>query len=202
MALSADDRLKVVAQLLFPDAVVMQNVFSVIFEGNGTSFDEGDAIDDIVDWLEAMYLTTVAHIDDEVIADEVFVYVWDAVGLDFDEIGSATWSVTNTATVGMAPHGVAAVVLGRTSDPDVNGKKYIGGLQETSIDDSTLGAVLQTALVAFVADWITPFVGAATESTFTPSIWSPKNSDAYVLTSGVVNAIAGYQRRRKPGVGA
>lgn len=201
MAVADGTVLRIVGQLLFPDDVIAQNVFNLVFADTGGSNDDEDVISDCVDWLEGMFGNITALIDEDVDTDEIFVYFYDFVDDDWDELGASTWDVTFSAAAGMLPHGVAAVILGRTIDPDVSGKKYIGGMQETFVDDSTLGTSMINAMALLAADWITPFVGSATGADFAPVVWSPTRTNAYLLRSASVNAIAGYQRRRKPGVG-
>ena len=201
MAISSGTVLRVVAQMLFPDSSVMQNVFNVVVTDLVTSDAEEDVVTDCITWVEAMFTELVAYIDSGVDADEVFVYEYDAIDDDWDEVGSDIWTDAFAAVGGMSPHGVACLVIGRTIDPDVQGKKYIGGIQETSIAGSALAGLLITALTNFGVEWFTPFVGAETGGTFGPVIWSPTGTVPKVMTGASVNGISAYQRRRKPGVG-
>jgi hypothetical protein len=202
MAVSDGAILRVVASMLFPDSVIAQNVFYAVFADTGGSDDEDDVVSDLVDWCEAMFGEITGMIVNDVTTSEIQVYEYDAGDDDWDEVGSASWSVTFTDTADMMPHGVAAVLHNKTSDPDTWATKYIGGLGETQALDSDIIAGALADLADFVTDWNTSFIGAATGGTFGPGVWSEKDTVFKLFNgTGSVNGILGYQRRRKPGVG-
>lgn len=202
MAVAAGTILRVVGELIVPQSTVMQNVFYCKFDDNGTSNDEQDVVDDCRDWLDDIYGELVAQMKNTIDSGEVKVYEWDTVGLDWDEIGSAFLTVNFTNAGDMLPHGVAAVITGRTFDPDVSGRKFFGGFCEDQQVGSVIGAAAATALALAGSEWLTTFTGAATASTFKTGVWSVAQSTfrQFVATL-IVNGIMGYQRRRKPGVG-
>lgn len=193
--------LKVVAQSLFPTAVLVQNVFNVVFADTGASNDDADVVDDLVDWMDSIYDNLNAVVNTGIDGDQVFVYKFDPTDVDWDEVGTAAWTWNPTSATDMVPHGVAAVLNAVTTEPDVQGRKFFAGIVEDEALRSTLQATALAALAAAGADWITPFVGAATGGDFAPTIWSPKTTTAWLISSVLVNTIVGYQRRRKPGVG-
>lgn len=202
MSLSDGDILRLVTSFLLPDSVIAQMVFNVAFADTGGSAEEIDVVDDLVDWAEAMLTHLLTRIVPECTTTDVKVYVYDAVDDDWDEVGTDTWSVTFTNASEMLPHGIAAVVHARTINPDVQGTKFIPGLGEATQVESDLSVGILADLVDFAAEWVAPFVGAATGADFAPLIWSVVRTTP-ILMSGdtVVNAQVGYQRRRKPGVG-
>lgn len=129
-------------------------------------------------------------------------YVYDPVDDDYDEVGSEALTFTPVNATHALPHGVAGLVNCKTTDPDVNGKKYFGGLAEDQHDDGVWSSAFLTLLTAAAAEWVTPFVGAVTGADFTPGVWSPTRSIFYAMSGTVIlPAIAAYQRRRKQGVG-
>lgn len=202
MSVVANDVLRVVASFLWIDGDINQNVFNIRAPAAGGPWDDTDVVDDMEDWLDNMYANFVNIITEDVAGNEVIVYKWDAVGGDWDEVGSQSWGFTPTYTASYLPKAVAALVRLWTTDPDVQGKKYIPGLtQGHNTDGLWLGSML-TALLAFGADWYLPFVGSATGVTFTPGIWSVVGS---LFRAGVdhiaANAIPAYQRRRIRNVG-
>lgn len=194
--------LRVVASFLFPESVIAQNVFYAIFNDTGGSDDEDDVVSDVIDWLEGAYTEVITAISDEVDTTTVHVYLYDAVDDDWDEVGSAPWSVNFNNTADMMPHGCAMIAHCQTTDPDVRGTKYVGGPGDGAADASNLSGPIITLMLNYADEWIAPFVGAATGGDFGPGIWSVKNT-AFFLCNGVdsVNTDIGYQRRRKPGVG-
>jgi hypothetical protein len=202
MAISANTVLRVVAEIIMPSTVIAQNVFYALFLDDGGSNDDEDVVDDCVDWLDSLYARFATKIPSSVDLGECVVYQWDPIGQDWDEITSSSLTGPFVGTDDMLPHGVAPVVTGRTVDPDVNGRKFFPGFQEDQCDGSALEASALSALTLAGQDWVTPFVGAATGSTFTTGVWSPTQEAffAFVL-NWIVNGIIGYQRRRKPGVG-
>lgn len=202
MSIPADTVLRAVAEILLPGTNIAQNVYYLKFLDDGGSNADQDVVDDIVDYLDTIYNAIKNQISDTVTLGEVKVYMWDTVGLDWDEIGSNSMTITMLDTGHMLPHGVAPVVTGRTVDPDVNGRKFFPGYGENSTTASTLNGTALTALLIAAALWITPFVGSASGSTFDPGVWSTVQVVFKKFVDHIiVNAIIGYQRRRKPGVG-
>lgn len=194
--------LRVVASFLFPESVIAQNVFYAVFADTGGSDDEDDVVSDVIDWLEGAYTEVISAIVDEVTTTQVQVYLYDPIDEDWDEVGSAPWSVTFTNSADMMPHGCAMIAHAQTMDPDVRGTKYIGGIGDGAADASALTAPIIALLVAFADEWVAPFVGAATGGDFGPGVWSPTQVN-FFLANGTIsaNGDVGYQRRRKPGVG-
>lgn len=202
MTVEAGTILRVVAELLVPSTTVMQNVFYCKFNDTGGSNENQDVVDDARDWCDAIYTTLEDQVKDLIDPGEVKVYVWDTVGLDWDELGSATMVTTFLNGSNMLPHGVAAVITGRTFNPDVNGRKFFGGFCEDQQDVSLLVPAAIVALAFAGSEWQTTFTGLATGSTFHTGVWSVAQSAfRQFVDILIINAVMGYQRRRKPGVG-
>lgn len=202
MAVPTNTVLRVVASMLWTDGNVNQNVFNCLITGGAGPYDDQDVTDDMEDWLDNMYLNLTTSISDELDGNEVLVYKWDTVGLDWDEVASQAWTWNPSQVLEQLPRGVAGLVRLWTEDPDVQGKKYLPGICEGDNEDGLLGGALLIAMLAFAADWYTPFVGAATGATFTPGIWSVLGSVFRLAVDHIAaNAIPAYQRRRKRNVG-
>lgn len=202
MAITDGTILRIVASLLWTDGNINQNVFNAVITGAGAPWDAQDVVDDAEDWLDNMYANLVGVMSDEIDGNEVVVYEYDAVDDDWDEVGSQSWTFNPTSTPDELPRGVAGLVRLWSTDPDVQGKKYIPALTEGSVDEGLISASVVTQLLAFAADWYTPFVGSTTGGTFTPGIWSVAQT---VFKAGIdhvaTSTIAAYQRRRKRNVG-
>lgn len=202
MSVIDTDVLRVVASMLWLDGNVAQNVFNCVVSGGGGPYTDQDVVDDMEDWLDNMYANMTSFCVDEIDGNEVIVYKYDSGDDDWDEVGSNTWTWNPTITGDQFPRGVAGLVRLWTTDPDVQGKKYLAGLAETTATDGLFIAATLTGMLAFAADWYTPFAGAASGATFTPGIWSVVGS---AFVAGVdhvaANAIPAYQRRRKRNVG-
>lgn len=202
MALTTGAILRFVVSMNWTDGNIMQNVYAALITGGGGPWDEGDVLDDLEDWADAMYANITTTIVSDVNGNEVFGYVWDPVNLDFDLFGSEPWTWLPSEAGQQLPRGVAGFMKAPTQDPDVQGRKYIGGSSENSAASGIWTAPYIAALALFGGDWITPFIGLLTAATFTPGVWSVKNS-VFVPFENEVNilTIPAYQRRRKRGVG-
>lgn len=202
MSITDGTILRVVASLLWTDGNVNQNVFNCVVTGGGSPWDEQDVIDDMEDWLDNMYANMTTTTSDEIDGNEVIVYEYDALDDDWDEVGSNAWVWNPTGSSEQLPRGVAGLVRLWTTDADVQGKKYLGGMVEDSLVDGLwLGSVI-TQLLAFAADWYAPFVGSASGATFTPGIWSVAGTVFKAAIDHIATStIPAYQRRRKRNVG-
>lgn len=194
--------LRIVASLLFPESVIAQNVFYAVFTDTGGSDADQDVIDDVGIWVDAIMTTLAGNIYDGVSLDEVKVYIYDAGDDDWDELGDTTPIFVGASSADMLPHGVAAVVHAKTSNPDVQAAKYFGGFTESTQEDGILNGGALTALGLAADEWSEPFVGANSGGDIFPGVWSPTKTNFFYFNQvETINAILGYQRRRKPGVG-
>lgn len=202
MSITDGEILRVVASMLWGDGNVNQNVYNCVVTGGTPPFTDADVLDDMEDWLDNMYANLTAQIVTNLTGNELIVYKYDAIDDDWDEVGSQAWTWTPTEAGDYLPRAVAALVRLWTTDPDVQGKKYIPGLSEESIASGLLDAGMVTALLAFAADWYAPFVGGASGATFTPGIWSVVGTVFKLAIDHVATStIPAYQRRRKRNVG-
>lgn len=202
MAVADTDVLRVVASMLWIDGNINQNVFNCKVSGGGGPYVDQDVVDDMEDWLDNMYLNITGSTTEDLDGNEVIAYKWDAVGGDWDEVSSQAWTWAPTSVDHYLPRGVAGLVRLWTTDPDVQGKKYIPGTVEASLTDGLFIAARITDWLAFAADWYLPFVGAATGATFTPGVWSVVQTAFLPAVNHLAaSAIPAYQRRRKRNVG-
>lgn len=202
MSLQTGDIVRIVATLLWTDGNVMQNVFNAVLTGAGGPWDESDIIDDALDWLQNMYATITTVVSDTVDGSAVTGYVYDAIDDDWDEFESDNWTFNPSNATGELPRGAAGLLNAKTTDPDVSGKKYLGGFAEGSLALGLWGAATVADMVDFGGEWVIPFVGVVSGADWTPGIWSPTRT-VFLPSSLVVviPTIPAYQRRRKRGVG-
>ncbi|GAI53633.1 unnamed protein product, partial [marine sediment metagenome] len=172
MAVIDTDILRVVASMLWSDGNVAQNVFNCVVSGGVGPYTDSDVADDMEDWLDNMYANITAGVSDELDGNSVTVYKYDSGDDDWDEVFSQAWGWNPTAVGDQLPRGVAALIRMWTEDPDVQGKKYIAGWNETDCTDGLFPAPSLVTFLAFAADWVLPFVGATSGATFTPGVWS------------------------------
>jgi len=194
--------LRVVASLLFPDDVIMQNVFHISLTTIVGGGDEEDVVDDLVEWIDDIYAELVSEIATAIDGDEIKVYEYDAADDDFDEIGSGVMTLAAAGGTEMMPHGVAFMQTYKTLDPDIDGRKYWGGFVEAShIDGDWWSGTLANGVdVANIV--INTVTGGTTGNSYQPIVWSPTQKIGQAYSGTVIhNAVVAYQRRRKPGVG-
>lgn len=202
MSVADNDILRIVASLLWTDSNVNQNVFNAIVTGGGGPYADQDIVDDAEAWLDNMYANLTTLCSDEIDGNEVLVYKYDSGDDDWDEVGSQAWIWDPSGTGDQMPRGVAGLVRLWTEDPDVQGKKYIGGMTEGNCTDGLWITSAVTALLAFAADWYAPFTGGTSGATWTPGIWSVKNLLIKLAVDHIATStIPAYQRRRKRNVG-
>lgn len=202
MTVATGDILRVVASMLWTDANVNQNVFNAEITGGGGPWDDADVVADAEAWLDNMYANITIYVSNALDGNEVLVYKYDSLDDDWDEVSSDAWSWNPSDSTDQLPRGVAGLVRLWTTDADVQGKKYIPGLCEDGIANGLIGGAIITGLLAFGADWYTPFTGGTTGATWTPGIWSVANTAFYAGVDHIAaSTIAAYQRRRKRGVG-
>lgn len=203
MTLTTGDIVKVVATIAWLDGNIMQNVFNATLSGAGGPWADADVVGDALAWVNNMFANMTTSLSDECDGSQIQVYVYDSIDLDFDEVGSNAWTYDPSSTSDQIPRGAAGLMTCRSDDPDVQGKKYLGGLTESGITDGLFVGAVLTAMLAFAADWVTAFTGAVSGATWTPGIWSPTGNVIFDCGSSITaSAIPAYQRRRKRGVGA
>lgn len=202
MSVADNSILRVVASMLWTDGNVNQNVFNALISGAGAPWDDSDVVDDCEDWLDNMYANFTPHTSDHLDGNEILVYKRDLVGADWDEVGSQAFTWNPGSGDEQLPRGTGPLIRLWTVDPDVQGKKYLMGTPETYLTNGLYAAAIVTDALAFAADWLAPFVGAATGGTITPGVWSVAQ---LVFKAAVdhfaTSTIPAYQRRRKRTVG-
>lgn len=202
MSITDGEILRIVASMVYGDGNINQNVFNAVTTGGSAPWDESDIIDDAADWLDAMYANIANQVVTNLAGNEIIVYKYDSIDDDWDEVGSQAWVFDFTGAGDELPRPVAALVRLWTTDPDVQGKKYLPAHTEAVLENGLWTAGAVTNQLLFAADWYAAFVGAASGATFTPGIWSVAQTvfklavDHFAATT-----IPAYQRRRKRNIG-
>jgi hypothetical protein len=202
MTVTDDDILRVVQTLTWADGNIIQNVYNCKISGGGGPYDDQDVADDMADWMDTIYDGLAAAMSSELNTGEAVTYLFDPVGSDWDEVAGDVPTFTPAAGGEYLPTGVAAMARANSTDPDVQARKFFGGFTEDVAIDGGWTTSALALLVAAGLDWITAFTGTATGATFTPGVWSPTTTTFFAFVAHlIVNGIANYQRRRRPGVG-
>lgn len=202
MSITVGDVLRVTASMLFTDGNVAQMVFNAVISGSGGPYTDADIVLDALAWMDAIGATITASLTNTLDGNEIIVYLYDAVDDDWDEVGADTWTWNPSSAGDAMPRGVATLVNARTTDPDVNGKKYVPGFTEGSSTDGTWSAGTVTLMADWADEWTDTFTGGTSGADWVPGIWSPKNTNFFAFSgSYVIPTEPAYQRRRKRGVG-
>ena len=203
MAVNVGDVVKCVAKMQDTNGSLIENVY--FFKHNGTAAVSNTAF---LTAVEAEISALMAYIQGyipnsctpvSIACDAVIFYEGKMTVLR--TIGEVPWSTWGggTATGAGLPQGCAAVVNFPTETPGVVGRKFFGVLTEGAQDGGSLLTAVQTALGTLIVDYLAGFLTGSEQ--FDPVVMSTKMSAAVALVSGIVNAVVGYQRRRKAGVG-
>lgn len=202
MTVTSGEILRVVASMLWTDGNVNQNIFNAVVTGGGSPWDDSDITDDAEAWLDNMYANLTGAYQDDIAGNEVIVYKYDPIDDDWDEVSSQSWTWAPASADEYQARGVSPLVRLWTTDPDVQGKKYLPATLETLISNGLYVSSMLTSMLGFAADWQTPFTGGTSGATWTPGIWSVVGT---VFKAAVdhyaASAIPAYQRRRKRTVG-
>ncbi len=201
MPIVTDDELKVVVTLGMPGLTVAQNVYYARYDGLG-DVNEATTTNDMKLWSDDMYANMLATLADTVTIEEVTVFrKVTADPLVFEQIGTEASTQVGTSTDQCLPNGVAMVMRVGTVALRSIARKYIPGINEGSSDITTWSAAALAAGASFLFDWL---AGPATQAGRDYTVGIVSTKDGLFKTfkgTGILSAIPGYQRRRKPGVG-
>lgn len=203
MSIPINTIIKVGAHILLPDVVDAINVFWFLIDDNVGSgpLDEDDIITATENWLDLLYAEVLASLADTVSGELVDVWEVEEGPFNLKPIGDGLQSWAGSAPQDAAPNGVAQVAALKTVNTDVTGRKFIPGSAETSMTDNNLTGTALARLLDFGIYWAAQYIDA-NDVILNPGVYSKTKSNFYASTGTIVgNAIVGYQRRRKPGVG-
>jgi len=202
MSITVGDILRVVAVASWIDGNLNMNVFNAVISGTGGPFIDAEIVSDALTWVVAMYGNLTTACNENLDGSQVQVYVYDAVDDDWDEVGTVAWTWTPIASDDQLPRGVAGLINAKTLDPDVSGRKFIGGIGEANATDGLWTAGIISLMDDFADDWVTAFVGGTSGASWVPAVWSPTGTNAHALSgTTLIGTVPAYQRRRKRGVG-
>ena len=207
MAVNDGDVVKVVLKIDCPDVQIAMNVFYWQLD---------DGVPDnpsVAQLMSALDVKMTALCDDvkgvmnsdfdfdEFTAEKV---EWNGSYWETTEnLGVQDLSISGTSASHAVPHAVAGVITGKTSRPQTRGRKFLNGLLEASIDNSTLESAIITALTAYGIEWLAN-QGIVGSAAFVPVVLGQSGPSAgliYPLLSAAIAGVVGSQRSRKPGVG-
>lgn len=208
MAVTDGEVIKAVVTITGPTAGFAQNVFYWRLDDSVPDNPSNSQILSAVDTrLDDMYskiddgMATDYDVDDFVLSKiEWNVDHWETV----ENLGESTLAIAGVYVGDSVPHGVAGIVTAQTLRPQTRARKFLAGLGEVEIADSTLSGALLGWIAQFIISWLTnqAVVGSAELVPVVVGQSGPSAGLIYALISAGASALAGYQRRRKPGVGS
>ncbi len=178
----------------------MQNVFYTQLD-SGTIPTNNATVAAMRSWCDDMYTLMEDHMKSTVELDEVQVSKWipGSPGT-WDDIGSDAGTFVGVAVGELLPDGVALVMRAVTDAVKVIGRKYLGGLVESAVNNTAWEANVLVDALAFLVAWYEGPVPSVRE--FISGVFSTVLQDFVPFEAqGILSTIPGYQRRRKPGVG-
>lgn len=199
MTVSQGDVLRCAASFDDVRGSTVMNVYHYEYSGSGDTDASVGAY--LKAEMTSCYEDIEADLDEGFSSVEVEVWKWDPVLNQWDGIYSDTWTdIVGTQTGGALPSGVAALLLLYTGLPRRQGRKYIAGMNEADYDDNGWSAAAIVNLGLSSADMMSS--RATDNGTLHPGVFNETTESFQQFTnSGAIKSYAGYQRRRRPGVG-
>lgn len=208
MAVNDGDIVKVVVTIEAPALVIAQNVYYWQLSDPTPDNPSGSQILTALNTrLDDMYskVDESMSLDYEVDDFTVEKVEWDTEKWEtVENLGVSDLSIVGESATDAVPHGVALTITANTTRPQTRARKFLPGFIESQITDSTLSGSVLTLLAQFIISWLTDqaVVGAAELVPVVVGQSGPSAGLIYPLIAAGASGIAGYQRRRKPGVGA
>lgn len=195
MAVGGGDVVRVDVRGLFDDVTTVQNTFHL--QNTGTSIDEADAVDDLVEILEALYVLLAASLHTLlVIRDIRAINVTDDTDVG---IGVFVDDTPGTGTGDVVPQNAYGLSLD-TARLNVRGRKFFGPVIPGRIDQN---GVLGAAAILELADIGDDMIAsqAATNTTWRFGVIASSDSAFLPFLNYGISPTVVTQRRRRVGVG-
>lgn len=203
MSIAEGTIIKFAQNILLPDEQVAVNVYWATVEDNAGAgpLDDDDVIDACANFLDDIYDHINSNLANTVASTIVEVWTVNPLTGDLTPVGDGATTWDGTGVVDALPNGVAGICSAKTINTEVTGRKFIAGYGDTVFTDNNMLAAPLANLVLYALDWVTQHVDL-NDVILNMGVWSQTKLNFYLFTGVVIaNAIAGYQRRRKPGVG-
>lgn len=205
MTLEQDDVVRIALTGVSPLTQVFQHVFH-LQRTNAGSMDEDDALAGVAAKWAVAFGEVIAVISDTYSWVEWEMWKRDATAHEWNGISSlATPTVDGDLAGDPIPHGAAAVGRYATQVLRRQGKTFLPGWGQESIDLGLLDAAALVDFADFMAEFVEDHVDGGLILQKCTYNTDPTSSfyETASLVNGVVfaNDVVGYQRRRKPNVG-
>jgi hypothetical protein len=204
MAVTDGSVLRVTAKMEGVNGQEIQNVFHL--RANFAAPQESTAVANAIGgWLNTAFEGIRATISPSVTTKtfSVQIVVWNAGKWQVvEDVGEFTWTMSNpfSGTGDLAADGVAALLKFPTLHPRHIGRKFIYGLVEGAIANSSLHSTVVAGFAGMAADLLADAVIDGS-NTLKNGVIDAINGVFLTFTSAVSDTVLAYQRRRKQGVG-
>jgi len=193
-----NDILRADAVMEFGGTEDVINAYQFRYVGSGAT-DDATALDDLADFLDAVYTWIVATINVVV----AFKHIRGANITQDTLLGISTWpALTAGTSAGVpTPPGVAPLVEFPTNIPRVTLRKFGAPTSQAFV---TAAGVYSTSLTGAYASFVVALLAGYTTGirSYEYGYLSPKTGTWLVPTVGLVTNVPAYQRRRRQGRGA
>lgn len=200
-----NDVLRVVAEWDTSSGTISQLVWHYLVT-SGNNDDPNDVLDDIITNLETAWANIEDRIGNDYTGADIELLQYDFGNHQWDGVAASPLvNVDGSSVSGHVAHGVAGLCKFWTELNRRQGRKYVAGLTEADLDDGIINGATVTALALFATDLddvVTAPLTTLTYGTFNlvPTSALYETFSKSTQTSGA-EAIAAYQRRRRPGTG-
>lgn len=183
-----------------PNAGDCQNVFHFLMTDDEPS--DSGLLEGIATWVTDVWADDWAGIAASVANVEyIDVDVVNTLGEVLRNVGGAVIDVSGESVTQVTSAAVSAYILAYTELPKQRGSKYIPGLSEDAVASGSLNPAVLGVMASLLADFLMD-ISIPDGGSLTPGVLS-KTLGTFVpfLTSGALEVLPAYQRRRKAGVG-
>lgn len=188
---------KTVLKGRFEDTTETRNIFYHTADND----EPGNIIAGVGEWISVLLGFWLPQVSNQWSAYACDVYLWDT--------GDDDWFLASEFAIDVGTGGGtdrynanqdAAVLIARTGDGTNPGKKFVAGLDDDRMVNGKVTDAALSELLDILTIWVTDFV-ATSGMTLLPVIISKVGHVIHPIVGGVVDAVIGSQRRRKPGNG-
>ena len=203
------DAVKIVQSIELPFASTALNIFYARWEPDDsvTPLTDVEAVLVAQSWMQSIYGALAPMLYHSLVAGQATLYrnaspaPFPAFGQKFG-FADTDLQGEDSSSIQMVAHGVAAVMRVIGTAASVISRKYFPGLTEAWVSAGkwTSDALSQLGVVLVL--WMSKRDVATPPGKLVPGTWSTKGNQFIPFSlTGFVSMYAGYQRRRKPGVG-
>jgi hypothetical protein len=205
MAIANGDILRMAMRWQNGAGYEFMNIWHVQVTDRGAQ-SQDDFLDDVMDRVTAPYTNINSYMPNNYTVvdwkiDKVAIVAGKETVTETFGIRQPPYAFGGAAATGNElPWGVAPVLKWRTGGVKSLARKFLFGFTEAQQDNGRWSAGVLTNLGLMAAVYLSP-ISLTSGGTVQAVIWASRASQWLPFISAAANAIAGYQRRRKEGVG-